>query len=249
MTVKTFRPEDLEPIERASQDELRALQLQRLKWTLKHAYENVPHYRAAFDAKGVHPDDLKDLETSLAAMKDNYAKGKYPAVLTISRTLTTRIAQVNTALASEKSENQAQTEELTVQWNTLSEELPAIVESVVARVASLEKSGKLPKDVDEATFARVKADSAAMAQSWQQAQGAFALFFRADLEAITIFHRTGQAPVWPEFLAAWKADVAAGRRVVVPFEPRPVPAGFRPARIETQQVEQERDGRCRQGRV
>ncbi|MBB3294364.1 phenylacetate-CoA ligase [Mitsuaria sp. BK045] len=84
MTVKTFRPEDLEPIERASQDELRALQLQRLKWTLKHAYENVPHYRAAFDAKGVHPDDLKDLAdlrlfpfTTKKDLRDNYPFGLF----------------------------------------------------------------------------------------------------------------------------------------------------------------------------
>jgi hypothetical protein len=70
----------------------------------------------------------------------------------------------------------------------------------------------------------------------------FSVFFRADLEAITIFHRTGRAPVWPEFFAAWKADIATGRRVVEPFTPRPVPAGFRPVRIETQEVEQERDG-------
>jgi hypothetical protein len=125
------------------------------------------------DAARFFPDDLKDLETSLAAMKDNYAKGKYPSVLTASRSLNTRIAQVANAIAGEKTENQAMTEQLTVQWNTLSEELPAIVESVTARVASLEKSGKLPKDVDEATFSRVKADAAIMAQSWQQAQGAF----------------------------------------------------------------------------
>jgi len=84
MTVKTFRPEDLEPIERASQDELRALQLQRLKWTLKHAYENVPHYRAAFHAKGVHPDDLKDLAdlrlfpfTTKKDLRDNYPFGLF----------------------------------------------------------------------------------------------------------------------------------------------------------------------------
>ena len=84
MTVKTFRPEDLEPIERASQDELRALQLQRLKWSLKHAYENVPHYRAAFDAKGVHPDDLKDLAdlrlfpfTTKKDLRDNYPFGLF----------------------------------------------------------------------------------------------------------------------------------------------------------------------------
>ncbi len=52
---------DLEPIETASRDELQALQLQRLKKTLQHAYQNVPHYRAAFDAAGVHPDDLSTL--------------------------------------------------------------------------------------------------------------------------------------------------------------------------------------------
>src|SRR5882724_7109278 len=53
---------ELEPIERASADELRALQLQRLRWTLAHAYENVPHTRAKFDRAGVHPRDLRSLE-------------------------------------------------------------------------------------------------------------------------------------------------------------------------------------------
>ncbi len=49
----------LDPIEIASRDEIEALQLQRLKWTLAHAYENVPLYRRKFDEAGVHPDDLK----------------------------------------------------------------------------------------------------------------------------------------------------------------------------------------------
>lgn len=61
MPVKTPAPGDLEHIEKASQDELRALQTERLKWTLQHAYDNVPHYREAFDARGVHPSDLKTL--------------------------------------------------------------------------------------------------------------------------------------------------------------------------------------------
>src|ERR1700688_4997242 len=52
----------LEPIERASTDELRALQLERLRWSLRHAYDNVGHYRESFDAAGVHPTDLKRLE-------------------------------------------------------------------------------------------------------------------------------------------------------------------------------------------
>jgi len=70
---------DLEPIEKASVDELRALQLSRLKWTLTHAYENVPHYRRKFDAAGVHPGDLRALEdlakfpfTTKADLRENY---------------------------------------------------------------------------------------------------------------------------------------------------------------------------------
>lgn len=68
----------LDPIETASRDELQALQTQRLKWTLKHAYENVPMYRRKFDAAGVHPDDfreLNDLQNSLHRkqdLRDNY---------------------------------------------------------------------------------------------------------------------------------------------------------------------------------
>jgi phenylacetate-CoA ligase len=58
----TPRRQDLEPIETASRDEIAALQLERLKWTLAHAYANVPHYKQSFDKAGVHPDDLKSLE-------------------------------------------------------------------------------------------------------------------------------------------------------------------------------------------
>ena len=61
MTVKTPQPGDLEPIETASRDEIEGLQLQRLRWTLQHAYDKVPHYRQAFEARGVHPSDLKTL--------------------------------------------------------------------------------------------------------------------------------------------------------------------------------------------
>jgi phenylacetate-CoA ligase len=77
-------PDELEPIERASRDELQALQLERLKWSLQHAYENVPHYRAAFDAAGVHPSDLKTLGdlakfpfTDKKTLRDNYPFGLF----------------------------------------------------------------------------------------------------------------------------------------------------------------------------
>ena len=75
---------DLEPIERASLDELRALQLERLRWSLRHAYDNVPHYRKAFDAAGVHPDDCRELAdlatfpfTTKADLRDNYPFGMF----------------------------------------------------------------------------------------------------------------------------------------------------------------------------
>ena len=54
-------PGDLEPIETASRDEITALQLERLRWTLRHAYDNVPFYRRRFDEAGVHPDDCREL--------------------------------------------------------------------------------------------------------------------------------------------------------------------------------------------
>lgn len=57
----TPRREDLDPIEIASRDEISALQLERLKWSVRHAYDNVPMYRERFDAAGVHPDDIQDL--------------------------------------------------------------------------------------------------------------------------------------------------------------------------------------------
>ena len=54
--------ESFDPIETASRDEIASLQLERLKWTLSHAYNNVAHYKKAFDKAGVHPRDLKTLD-------------------------------------------------------------------------------------------------------------------------------------------------------------------------------------------
>ena len=76
--------DQLEHVEKASTDELRRLQLDRLRWSLKHAFDNVPHYRRAFDAAGVHPGDLKDLSdlakfplTTKAELRDNYPFGMF----------------------------------------------------------------------------------------------------------------------------------------------------------------------------
>ena len=84
MQDRTPRPEDLEPVERASVDELRTLQLDRLRWMLRHAYENVPQYRTMFEELKVHPDDLRDLAdlgrfpfTDKAVLRANYPFGMF----------------------------------------------------------------------------------------------------------------------------------------------------------------------------
>ncbi|MGL4563804.1 MAG: phenylacetate--CoA ligase family protein, partial [Halioglobus sp.] len=76
--------EPLHPIETASLDELRNLQLQRLRASLQHAYRNSPVYRASFDAHGVHPDDLASLEdlgrfpfTTKSDLRANYPFGMF----------------------------------------------------------------------------------------------------------------------------------------------------------------------------
>jgi phenylacetate-CoA ligase len=78
------RPDLYDDAERWSVDELRAAQLERLRWTLRHAYDNVPHYRRAFDDAGFWPEDLRDLSdlarlpfTSKADLRDNYPFGMF----------------------------------------------------------------------------------------------------------------------------------------------------------------------------
>lgn len=78
----TPRRDTFDPIEIASRDEIAALQVKRLKWTLAHVYKNVAHYKRTFDKAGVHPDDLKTLDdlrkfpfTTKAELRDNYPFG------------------------------------------------------------------------------------------------------------------------------------------------------------------------------
>lgn len=80
----TPQPGDLDPIETAPVDELRALQLARLQWSVRHAYDHVAHYRRAFDEAGVGPDDIGSLAdlarlpfTTKATLRDNYPFGMF----------------------------------------------------------------------------------------------------------------------------------------------------------------------------
>ena len=78
------QPADLDRYETASRDELRAWQSERLAWTLRHAFEKVPHYAAKFKAAGVHPDDFKTIDdlakfpfTTKADLRENYPFGMF----------------------------------------------------------------------------------------------------------------------------------------------------------------------------
>ncbi|UCV28900.1 phenylacetate--CoA ligase PaaK [Ferribacterium limneticum] len=84
MTSKKPLPGELDPIETASRDEISALQLERLKWSVRHTYDNVEPYRKKCEAKGVHPDDLKCLADlgkfpfmTKLDLRDNYPFGLF----------------------------------------------------------------------------------------------------------------------------------------------------------------------------
>ncbi|MGI9285055.1 MAG: phenylacetate--CoA ligase PaaK [Pseudomonadales bacterium] len=84
MMKKQHNFEPLHSIETASQDELQALQLERMKQSLQRAYDKVPFYQKSFDEKGVHPDDLKELSdltkfpfTVKNDLRDNYPFGLF----------------------------------------------------------------------------------------------------------------------------------------------------------------------------
>jgi phenylacetate-CoA ligase len=78
------RPDLYDEAERWSVDELRARQLERLQWSVRHAFDNVAHYRKAFEDRGIHPDDIRSLEdtrllpfTSKADLRANYPFGMF----------------------------------------------------------------------------------------------------------------------------------------------------------------------------
>jgi phenylacetate-CoA ligase len=83
LEVEERRP-DLEPIETAAREDLAALQLERMRWSVRHAYENVKFYKDSFDTAGVHPDDLQSLAdlakfpfTTKQDLRDNYPFGMF----------------------------------------------------------------------------------------------------------------------------------------------------------------------------
>jgi len=112
------------------------------------------------------PDQVRALDTSLAAVKDKFAKGDYKAVLAEAPALATQAKSVAEAAAAKKAE-------LTKSWEEMSAGLPKMIEAVKSRVDILSKSKKLPANVTKEQFEAAKTDVAAATQGWTDAMAAY----------------------------------------------------------------------------
>ncbi len=112
------------------------------------------------------PDQMRALDTSLAAVKDKFAKGDYKAVLAEAPALATQAKSVAAAAAAKKAE-------LTKSWEEMSAGLPKMIEAVKSRVDILSKSKKLPANVTKEQFETAKTDVAAATQGWADAMAAY----------------------------------------------------------------------------
>jgi hypothetical protein len=122
------------------------------------------------------PDQVRALDTSLAAVKDKFAKGDYKAVLAEAPALATQANAVAAAAAAKKAE-------LAKSWDEISAGLPKMVEAVKSRVDILSKSKKLPANVTKDQFETAKADLATATQGWTDAMAAYSSGNIADAVA------------------------------------------------------------------
>jgi Zn-dependent M32 family carboxypeptidase len=118
------------------------------------------------DAQKFAPEQLKAVETSLAAAKDQFAKGEYKAALAGATELSGKVKDLAAATATKK-------DELTKAWADLSAELPKSVEAVKAKVEELAKAKKLPKEISADAFTAAKDGLAKVEGAWKEATDAF----------------------------------------------------------------------------
>ena len=112
------------------------------------------------------PDEVKSLESALAALKDKLAKGEYKAVITEGKALGDKAKEVATAAEAKK-------DEFTKTWTELSERLPRMVEAIQSRVDILAQSKKLPANLTAEKFEQAKSGLAAAKEEWAKALESF----------------------------------------------------------------------------
>lgn len=127
------------------------------------------------DAAKLAPEALASVESTLSGLKDNLAKGDYKAVLAGAPALTAAVSSLSDTVATKKAELEAAVAAATTEWNSLSADVPAMVEAIQSRVDILSKSKKLPKNLDQAAFDAAKSGLDSMKANWAEATAAFSL--------------------------------------------------------------------------
>jgi outer membrane lipoprotein-sorting protein len=121
------------------------------------------------DAAKFAPDELQSAEERLAKVKQDLAKEEYKDVLGGATQLTKETATLKEIVVSKQTQAVAATHE----WESLSEEVPKLVQAIESRVDTLSESKKLPQDVNKETFEAAKAALATMKSLWAEASAAF----------------------------------------------------------------------------
>ena len=125
----------------------------------------------AADAQKYAPEQYQDIERQLAAAKDAFAKGDHKGALATARDLPAKVTELSSTVTQAKD---AALAGLKDEWNSLSGDVPQMLEAIQSRVDMLSKSRKLPKNIDQASFDAAKSGLETMKQNWTAATQASA---------------------------------------------------------------------------
>ena len=118
------------------------------------------------DAQKYLPDKYQQTQAAIDAAKATYSKGDYKNALAAAKELPTQVSALATEVAAAK---QSAIASLTESWNSLSSDLPNMINAIQSRVDTLSKSKKLPKDIDQASFDAAKTGLDDMKSTWSAA--------------------------------------------------------------------------------
>jgi len=119
------------------------------------------------------PDALHRVDSTLTSLKDQLAKGDYQAVLAGAPQLTAAVGSLKETVAAKKAEFETQVAAALEKWNSLSADVPKMVDAIQSRMDILGKSKKLPKNVSQEAYDAAKSGFESMKTTWDQAKTAF----------------------------------------------------------------------------
>lgn len=126
------------------------------------------------DAAKFMPEDYSSIESSLAGLKDSFAKGDHKAVVAAAPELSNRVASLKQATEAKKAEFEAAAMQARDKWASYNADVPKMVEAIQSRVDMLSKSKKLPRNVSQEAFDSAKSGLESMKANWEEAATAFA---------------------------------------------------------------------------